>query len=219
MLLLLLLHLCAAAGLSAGAFTKKPNYFCDPGNAGPKLHKNTTPAQCAAICSADPSCGAYSVTNAAVPSLVWCFTPATMCTTTCTVTGCTNFDTYIKDGWKPVPFNLSETLTSHMVLQQAPAKAAIWGWGTPGTKLTAALGPTHVGTAAVDSAGRWAISLPPQKPNAVPNNLTVRFYILIFTVFKNFLRLICDRFGPILPHRSLWLEPTAVRAAHSPISS
>ena len=162
-----------AAGSATQSFTKKPRYFCDPGDAGPRLHKATTPAECEALCAADMSCGAYSLTNAQVPALQWCFTPATMCATTCTVSGCTNFDTYFKDGWKAPPFNLSETLTSSMVLQQAPAKAAIWGWGVPGTKLVATLGAAAVGAATVDPAGRWSLSLPPQKANAEPANLTV----------------------------------------------
>ena len=35
----------------------------------------------------------------------------------------------------PQWFNLSETLSSHMVLQRAPASAKLWGWGIPGTTI------------------------------------------------------------------------------------
>jgi hypothetical protein len=50
-----------------------------------------------------------------------------------------------------------------MVLQMQPAKAQLWGWGVPGTKLVLALGPGGASGATVDANGRWAIEIPPQK--------------------------------------------------------
>jgi hypothetical protein len=50
-------------------------------------------------------------------------------------------------------FNLSTTITSHMVLQRAPAKLIFcaWGWGTPGTSLQLRAGSTAPVAATVDA--------------------------------------------------------------------
>ena len=59
-------------------------------------------------------------------------------------------------------FNLSTTITSHMVLQRAPAKLIFWGWGTPGTSLQLRAGSTAPVAATVDAVGRWRMVLAPQ---------------------------------------------------------
>ena len=94
----------------------------------------------------------------------------------------------------PPLFNLSGTLTSSMVLQRAPARASLWGWGLPGTLITLT-GPGEekkkgqgvpvlrrgggrddgdVSTT-VDAGGRWFLSLPPQPagPAFGSGNLTI----------------------------------------------
>jgi sialate O-acetylesterase len=59
-------------------------------------------------------------------------------------------------------FNLSTTITSHMVLQRAPAKLIFWGWGTPGASLQLRAGSTAPVAATVDAVGRWRMVLAPQ---------------------------------------------------------
>ena len=78
---------------------------------------------------------------------------------------------------------LSSTLSSYMVLQQAPARARIWGTGEPHALVHAtALHSTSpaggpVGrTAVIDASGRWQLFLPPTSAASVggkPFNLTV----------------------------------------------
>lgn len=69
---------------------------------------------------------------------------------------------------QPPPFNLSATITSHMVLQRKPAKVVLWGWGNPGVSLhlrgcgTAAI----IGAATVGTDGQWRMALPPQPAGA-----------------------------------------------------
>ena len=94
----------------------------------------------------------------------------------------------------PLLFNLSGTLTSSMVLQRAPARASLWGWGLPGTLITLT-GPgeeekTGQGapvvrrgggkddwdvSTTVDAGGRWFLSLPPQPAGRAfgSGNLTI----------------------------------------------
>eukprot|EP01043_Picozoa_sp_COSAG02_P006918 COSAG02_NODE_202_length_29305_cov_20.432377_17_plen_494_part_00 len=167
------------ADATAATYEKHPQSFCHPGVSDQRLlHKNSTLSKCQAICDADPRCASFAFTNEKVPTLQWCFAPEDDCPNpsgNCS-DGCQNWDTYVKVPRPvPMPFNLSETLTSHMVLQQAPARAALWGWGEPGTKLTGGVG--GVGDAlfssVVDGDGRWSTSLPPMKASAVPRNLTV----------------------------------------------
>jgi sialate O-acetylesterase len=62
-------------------------------------------------------------------------------------------------------FNLSATLTSHMVLQRAPARVIVWGWGQPGTSLQLHTAGAPI-TTAVDAAGQWRMVLAPQPAGA-----------------------------------------------------
>ena len=166
----LLLRLAAVA-----TYDKRPQFFCHPGVSDSRLHRNSTLSACQAICDADPRCASFAFTNERVPTLQWCFAPEEDCanpTGSCG-DGCKNWDTYVKTPPPvPMPFNLSETLTSHMVLQQAPARAALWGWGLPGTTLTGGLGSARFSTT-VNAHGRWSTSLPPMEASATPRNLTV----------------------------------------------
>lgn len=52
--------------------------------------------------------------------------------------------------------------TAQMVLQRAPKKAAIFGWATPGGKVTVSLAGAATVQAVVDATGAWSASLPPQ---------------------------------------------------------
>ncbi|MEO8613972.1 MAG: sialate O-acetylesterase [Luteolibacter sp.] len=59
----------------------------------------------------------------------------------------------------------------HMVLQQKQENP-IWGWDTPGTKVTIAFaGQSLSGTAGGD--GRWTVKLAPLTANATPQSLTI----------------------------------------------
>ena len=58
-------------------------------------------------------------------------------------------------------FQLSQTLTSHMVLQRSPRAATVWGEATPGTLVTTSfLGATYTSVAGPDQV--WRQQLPPQ---------------------------------------------------------
>lgn len=62
-----------------------------------------------------------------------------------------------------VPFSLSKTLGSNMVLQRAPASAVVWGFATAGaTVKTTFQGSSYVATA--DATNVWRQSLPPTAP-------------------------------------------------------
>ena len=177
-LLLALILLLPLGVVRAAEYVKKSGSFCHPGVSDDRLHKATTPATCQEICDADPRCASYAVTNANAPKHQhqWCFAPEEDCPNTSGACsrGCENWDTYVKEpAPAPLPFNLSETLSSHMILQQAPARAALWGWGTPGTKLAGGLGPGGAFSATVGADGRWSASLPPLKASSTPRNLTV----------------------------------------------
>ena len=66
---------------------------------------------------------------------------------------------------------LPAIISDHMVLQQKQANP-IWGWDTPGTKVTVAFaGQTQTGVA--DSSGKWTIKLSPVNANASPQTMTV----------------------------------------------
>ena len=121
-------------------------------------------------------CKSYAVTNKNF-SEQWCFAPEEDCPNPAgTCHSCVRWDTYFKPGVTPpappappappqqLPYSLSETLTSHMVLQQQPAKAQLWGWGTPGTKLRVNGGT--VGAATVAANGKWSVEIAPQKAGA-----------------------------------------------------
>ena len=73
------------------------------------------------------------------------------------------------------PFRFSNTHGDHMVLQQAPAKAQIWGFGTAGQSVsvvtTAAGGATPI-KATVAADGTWQVALVPVKASANPVTVT-----------------------------------------------
>ena len=150
------------------------DFFCHPGVVDARLHKNSTPgkpatmAQCEAICVADSSCHSFAFTNdnweGTRQGQAWCFSPETDCPNhsgKCPG-GCANFDTFYNPAYLPPKFNLSEALTSHMVIQQKPAKAQLWGWGVPGTKIV--LQEAQLSTV-VGVDGGWLMALPPLEVN------------------------------------------------------
>ena len=55
-------------------------------------------------------------------------------------------------------FSLSETIGSNMVLQRAPARAHLWGWGTPGEKIM--LQSSGI-TTVVGADARWSLIMAP----------------------------------------------------------
>jgi sialate O-acetylesterase len=57
---------------------------------------------------------------------------------------------------------LPKALGSNMVLQRAPKRAALWGWASPGDRLTVTLSGTAPAQAVADGGGAWSVSLPPQ---------------------------------------------------------
>ena len=66
---------------------------------------------------------------------------------------------------------LPAIISDHMVLQQNQADP-IWGWDTPGTKITVSFaGQDYSTTAGTD--GRWTVKLAPLPANANPQTLTV----------------------------------------------
>jgi sialate O-acetylesterase len=66
---------------------------------------------------------------------------------------------------------LPAIIGDHMVLQQKQANP-IWGWDTPGTKVTVKFaGQTHTATAGAD--GKWTVKLGPVGANATPQTLTI----------------------------------------------
>jgi hypothetical protein len=66
--------------------------------------------------------------------------------------------------WSTAGLQLSATLGSSMVLQQAPANANIWGTAAAGegiiVSLAAATFPLWSDAVAADNTGQWAIRLP-----------------------------------------------------------
>eukprot|EP01052_Picozoa_sp_SAG31_P004231 SAG31_NODE_174_length_21353_cov_23.387974_1_plen_204_part_00 len=72
-------------------------------------------------------------------------------------------------------FRFSNTHGDHMVLQQAPAKAQVWGFGTAGQSVsvvtTAAGGATPV-KATVAADGTWQVALAPVKASVTPVTVT-----------------------------------------------
>jgi len=66
---------------------------------------------------------------------------------------------------------LPAVISDHMVLQQEQSNP-IWGWDTPGTKITISFGGQNYSTTAgVD--GKWSVKLKPLSANATPQTLTV----------------------------------------------
>jgi sialate O-acetylesterase len=66
---------------------------------------------------------------------------------------------------------LPAIIGDHMVLQQKQANP-IWGWDTPGTRVTVTFaGQTQTGTA--DQTGKWTVKLGAMPPNAKAQTLTI----------------------------------------------
>jgi len=66
---------------------------------------------------------------------------------------------------------LPAVIADHMVLQQQQSNP-IWGWDTPGAKVTVSFaGKTYAATAGDD--GKWMVKLDPQTANATPQTLVV----------------------------------------------
>jgi sialate O-acetylesterase len=66
---------------------------------------------------------------------------------------------------------LPAIIGDHMVLQQKQANP-IWGWDTPGTKVSVKFaGQTQTATAGAD--GKWTVKLGPVGANATPQTLTI----------------------------------------------
>lgn len=67
---------------------------------------------------------------------------------------------------------LPAVIGDHMVLQQKQANP-IWGWDTPGTKITVTFaGQRHKAVAGTD--GKWTVKLDPVAANAAPQTLTIK---------------------------------------------
>ena len=67
---------------------------------------------------------------------------------------------------------LPSVISDHMVLQQKQTNP-IWGWDTPGTKVTVSFaGQTRSGEAGRD--GKWTVKLDPLPANATPQTMTVK---------------------------------------------
>ena len=65
----------------------------------------------------------------------------------------------------------------HMVLAAAPAKASVWGYGTPGTTVRVSAAAEGSGTvaeaeAAVGADGTWKVYLPPVAATAAAHTVT-----------------------------------------------
>ena len=165
--------LAAGSAAPPAGWRVAKNFFCHPGVTDARLHRNSTPglpatmAQCEALCVADPGCRSFAFTNdnwsGTKQGQAWCFSPEDDCPNPSGKCpgGCVNFDTFYNPAYHPplpASFNLSETLSSHMVLQQKPAKAQLWGWGAPGTKIVLQEAQLN---AVVGADGRWLMALPP----------------------------------------------------------
>ena len=75
-------------------------------------------------------------------------------------------------------FTISNTLGSNMVLQRAPFKAVLWGWGMPGgwvalhisSSTAAVAAPTDDYNVTVSSTGEWRIGLEPTEAGTCAHN-------------------------------------------------
>src|SRR5687767_4205780 len=66
---------------------------------------------------------------------------------------------------------LPAIIGDHMVLQQKQANP-IWGWDTPGTKITVTFaGQTQTATAGAD--GKWTVKLAAVPANATPQTIAI----------------------------------------------
>jgi sialate O-acetylesterase len=66
---------------------------------------------------------------------------------------------------------VSPFFQSHMVMQR-DTKAPVWGWDTPGTKVTVSLDGKAVATATADKDGTWSVKLGPVAAGG-PHTLTI----------------------------------------------
>ena len=87
-------------------------------------------------------------------------------------------------------FNVSETLSSHMVLQQAPAAAKLWGWGVPGTELKVTTGASFMTTTVADDSA-WSVTLPPQKAGVAFGTGVITFETVLANASQN-LKIVLD---------------------------
>jgi sialate O-acetylesterase len=73
--------------------------------------------------------------------------------------------------WLRAELKLPAIISDHMVLQQKQANP-IWGWDTPGTKVTVTFaGQTH--SAVADGSGKWTVKLNAVPANAKPQTISV----------------------------------------------
>ncbi|CAK0792695.1 unnamed protein product [Prorocentrum cordatum] len=79
-------------------------------------------------------------------------------------------------------FNLSNTLGDGMVLQRAPRRAVVWGFGDSGAKIsTRVAGQTALNTT-VGSDGVWRQALQPMAASAAPTDITFTDGIVTITL-------------------------------------
>jgi len=71
-----------------------------------------------------------------------------------------------------VAFRYANTFGNHMVLQQAPAKANIWGFGTPGAPVKVESTAGGMASTTVDEHGIWQVQLDPVVATSTPVNIT-----------------------------------------------
>lgn len=84
-------------------------------------------------------------------------------TITCTSTSYTARDVCACSPPTPPPparLAVASALGSGMVLQRAPARAAVWGTAPPGARVSVAVGAAASATATADADGRWSARLP-----------------------------------------------------------
>lgn len=141
---------------------------------------NVSHAQCAAEC-VSKACGCFDMTAAGScigTEKFWGFRKSS------DRTAYTNATVPAPPPQPPVPepkgpFSLHPTLGDNVVLQRAPARAAIFGWGrTGGTTITAHFrGQAYSGVVAPNSsrldALMWRIELPATPASTSPENITV----------------------------------------------
>ena len=179
--------LCAAAedGLVGPAgWASYPNESCHAATAAGHIIQinNVTHAQCAAACAAK-QCGCFDMTaqgSCDGTAEFWGFRKS-------------NYRTAWTNSTAPQPpppppppqppptgpFSLHPTLGDNVVLQRAPARAALFGWGRQGgaTITVHFRGKTYEGTVAPNSshlgALMWRVELPPTPASTVPENITV----------------------------------------------
>lgn len=177
--------LAAAAGLSGAAsdpadwpaFANESCHAATPAGHVIRID-NVTHAQCAAACAAK-QCGCFDMTaqgSCDGTAEFWGFRKSS------DRTAWTNSTVPSPPPPPPRPtgpFSLHPTLGDNVVLQRAPARAAIFGWGrTASATITVHFrGKTYEGTVAPNSSNldalMWRVELPPTPASTVPENITV----------------------------------------------